>query len=67
VLQVAGSFTHLVRRVARKLTAVEGPEASGEPLEVSIELDRHTVEDQHGLEDAAPRIGGEADSHAGIS
>jgi hypothetical protein len=34
---------------------------------VSVELDRHAVEDEHGLEDTALRIGGEADSHVGIS
>jgi len=67
VLQIAGFLAHLVGCVAWKLTAVESRQAAGEPLQVSIELDGHTVEDEHGLEDAAPRIGGEADSHAGIS
>jgi hypothetical protein len=67
VLQLVGVLAHLIRRTARQILAVEGDQAAGEPLQVSVELDRRAVEDEHRLEDAALRIGGEADSHAGIS
>jgi hypothetical protein len=67
VTDAPGAVDDDLTGIVGQLGAEEGVEAGGEPLEVSIELDRPAVEDEHRLEDASGRIGVGRRGHAGIS